>query len=172
MRYSEGPSVAVEIHVDAAPSIVWKLVSDVDLPGRFSDEFQGADWLDGVAEPSVGARFRGRNHHPAIGEWATTSFITELEEERLFGWAVNDPDQSGSRWRFELTPDDDGTLLRQWAMLGPGPSGISVEIELNPDEEEQIVERRLQEHRVNMQRTVEGIKALAEDAALDIGRLS
>ena len=162
MRYSDGPSVDVEVHVDAPASFVWKLVSDVDLPGRFSDEFQGADWLDGVTGPAVGARFRGRNHHPAIGDWETTSFITELEEERLFGWAVNDVEQSGSRWRFELEPDGDGTLLRQRATLGPGPSGISVEIELSPDDEEEIIERRLQEHRVNMQRTVEGIKALAE----------
>jgi hypothetical protein len=31
-----------------------------------------------------------------------------------------------------------------------------------PDKEERIIERRLEEHRANMQATVDGIKALAE----------
>jgi hypothetical protein len=33
-----------------------------------------------------------------------------------------------------------------------------------PDKEERIIARRLDEHRANMQRTLEGIKALAESA--------
>jgi len=33
-----------------------------------------------------------------------------------------------------------------------------------PDKEERIVARRLEEHRANMQLTLEGIKALAEGA--------
>lgn len=162
----------VEIHVDAPASAVWQLVSDIDLPGRFSDEFQGAEWLDGTTRPAIGARFKGRNHHPEIGDWETISFITDLEEERIFGWAVNDVERSASRWRFEIEPDGDGIRLRQRARLGPGPSGTSYEIELNRDAEEQIIERRLAEHRVNMQRTVEGIKALAENASVDTGRPS
>ena len=42
---------------------VWALVTDIDLPARFSSEFQGATWLDDG--PAVGARFVGHNHHPA-----------------------------------------------------------------------------------------------------------
>jgi uncharacterized protein YndB with AHSA1/START domain len=162
MRYADGPETEVQVHVNAPVARVWELISDVDLPGRFSEEFQGAEWLDGAAGPAVGVRFKGRNHHPEIGEWETVSFITECEHERVLAWAVNDPDQPGSSWRFELEPDGDGTRLRQRGRLGPGPSGTSVEIELSPDDEERIVERRLAEHRVNMQRTVEGIKQVAE----------
>lgn len=161
-RYADGPSAEVDLVVDAPVAKVWELVSDVNLPGRFSSEFRSAEWLDGAVAPAVGARFRGRNVHPQIGEWHTTSIITDLEPGRRIAWAVNDVDNPGSWWCFEVEPIADGTLLRQRVRLGPGPSGISYEIQLDPEHEEQIVERRLGEHRTNMQRNLEGIKALAE----------
>ena len=161
-RYSGGPTVEVETFVDAPIDAVWELVSDIDLPGRFSDEFQGADWLDGATGPAVGARFRGRNFHPAIGHWETVATVIELEHRRRLGWSVNDVDNPASSWWFELTPGGNGTRLRQRARLGPGPSGLSVEIDVHPEDEERIVARRLAEHRVNMQRTVDGIRSLAE----------
>jgi len=46
--------------------------------------------------------------------------------------------------------------------MGPGPSGISVAIEAMPDKEPRILQRRILEHHVNMMRTVEGIKTIAE----------
>lgn len=161
-RYADGPSAEVSILIDAPVTKVWELVSDVNLPGRFSDEFQEAEWLDGAVAPAVGARFRGRNHHPQIGQWHTTSTITDLVPGRRIAWAVNDVDNPASWWCFELEPAGAGTGLRQRARLGPGPSGVSYEIQLHPDREEQIVERRLSEHRTNMQRNLDGIKALAE----------
>jgi len=45
---------------------------------------------------------------------------------------------------------------------GPGPLGISVAIEAMPDKEPRILQRRILEHHVNMMRTVEGIKTIAE----------
>ncbi len=162
MRYADGPSVDVEVHIDAPPARVWELVSDIDLPARFSEEFQGAEWLDDAVGPALGARFTGRNRHPAAGEWATTSVVVGCEPERAFAWAVGDPDHPSATWRFELSPEDGGTRLRQHATIGPAPSGLSAAIERMPDKEERIVERRLDEHRANMQRVLDGIKALAE----------
>jgi uncharacterized protein YndB with AHSA1/START domain len=162
MRYADGPSVEAEVHVDASPARVWELVSDIELPSRFSDEFQGGTWLDDALGPAPGARFRGRNRHPAIGEWETTSVVVTCEPEVTFAWAVGEADHPSASWRFELAAEGDGTRLRQKAVLGPGPSGLSHAIEQRPDKEERIIERRLEEHRANMQRTLDGIKALAE----------
>ena len=162
MRYADGPSVLVEAHVDAPPSRVWELVSDIALPARFSEEFQGAEWLDGATGPTAGARFRGTNRHPAIGEWETTSVVVACDAERAYGWAVGDPDRPSASWRFDLEPDGTGTGLRYSCVLGPGPSGLSYAIEQRPDKEERIIERRCEEHRANMQRVLDGIKALAE----------
>ena len=155
--------MSVDVLVAAPVERIWVIVSDVSVPARFSQELQGADWLDD--EVGAGARFRGRNRHPAAGEWETTCVVTDFEPGRSFGWAVGDPDFPSARWRFDLSQEADGVRLRQWAQLGPAPSGLTPAIEAMPDKEERIVARRLDEHRANMQATVEGIKALAEEAS-------
>ena len=47
-------------------------------------------------------------------------------------------------------------------MIGPGRSGTSRAIEMNPDKEARVLRRRLGEVQANMERTVQGIKTLAE----------
>ena len=163
-RYADGPVVEVEILIAAPPEAVWPLISDINLPGRFSNEFKSADWSPGVSGPSIGASFVGRNSHPAVGEWETTSFIELYEEPEVFGWVVSDPERPGAAWRFYLEAAPGGSRLRQWARMGPGPSGLTPAIKAMPDKEEQIVARRLQEWRANMMATLEGIKELAEKA--------
>jgi Polyketide cyclase / dehydrase and lipid transport len=160
MRYADTPTAEVEVTVHASPERVWVLVTDINVPARFSSEFAGAEWLG--EGPCVGARFKGSNEHPAIGAWQTTSVVTRCEPGRLFEWAVGDPEHPSAMWRFELAPVDDGVRLRQWCQMGPAPSGLSIAIEAMPDKEERIVARRLDEFRANMLATVEGIKQLAE----------
>ena len=159
MRYADGPTVEVEIRIDAPPAAVWPAVRDITTPARFSEELQEARWL--VEERT---RFAGRNRHAAIGEWETTCVVVTDEPERCFAWAVGDAAAPSASWRFTLEPEGDGgaTVLRQWMQIGPAPSGLSPAIEAMPDKEERIIARRLEEHRANMQRTVDGIKALVE----------
>lgn len=155
MRFADGPTVEVALHIDASPSVLWALVSDVRVPARFSGELQEAYWIDEV-------RFKGRNRHPAAREWETTCTLVANEPEAVFGWVVGDPEAPAAEWRFSIEPEASGATLRQWARLGPGPSGLTSAIAARPDKEERIVERRLEEHRANMSKTLEGIKALAE----------
>jgi uncharacterized protein YndB with AHSA1/START domain len=162
MRYSDCPTVEVAIHIDAPPDRVWPLLTDIDLPARFSGEFQGARWLDGRAGPAVGARFAGRNRHQAIGEWETTCVVVACEEGRVFAWAVGEPEHPSASWSFELEPEQGGSRLRQWARMGPAPSGLTAAIEAMPEKEERIVARRLDEFRANMTSVLEGIRVLAE----------
>ncbi len=162
MKYADGPTVQVSVEIDAAPDEVWPLVTDIELPARFSSEFQGAEWLDDDRAPGVGARFRGLNQHPYVGEWETTSTVVASEPGRVFSWAVSDPDTPAATWRFEIEPVGTGSRLTQWVRLGPGPSGLTPAIEAMPDREDDIIDRRLSEHRQNMTATVEGIKALVE----------
>jgi hypothetical protein len=165
LRLSDCPTAEVSVVVAAAPRAVWPLVADIELPARYSSEFQGGEWLDGVTVAALGARFKGRNYHPAAGEWETTSTICEYEPQQRLGWSVGSPEFPAARWRFVLVPEADGTRLTQWVQLGPGPSGISNAIESMPDKESRILYRRLAEHRANMQATIDGIKALAESLA-------
>jgi hypothetical protein len=166
VRYADQPTVRVEIHVAAEPADIWALVSDINLPSEFSSEFVGADWLDGSNAPdiAVGARFRGRNAHEAIGEWQTECSVIAFEPERAFGWEVLGPEGPSAEWRFEIEPDASGTgcTVSQWARMGPGPSGLTPAIQRMPEKEEKIIARRLEEWRANMTANLEGIKALVE----------
>jgi hypothetical protein len=155
LRYADGPAVEVEALIAAPPAVVWALVSDITTPIRFSQELQDVRWIDEE-------RFVGRSRHPSIGEWETTCTVVGRSPEREFAWVVGDPDHPSAAWRFTLEPAAPGTRLRQWMRMGPAPSGLNLAIETWPDKEERIVGRRLEEHRLNMQTTVDGIKRLAE----------
>ncbi|GAA4906437.1 SRPBCC family protein [Streptomyces coeruleoprunus] len=173
MRYADGPTVTCETSIEAPPASVWGLVTDIGLPARLSPELQRAEWLDGARGLAVGARFEGRNHHELLGDWRTHACVTELVEERVFAWAVVDPDDRFgggepdwahplASWRFELAPRDGGTVLRQSARIGPARSGVSLAVDRAPDREEAIVAMRLGELRTNIEATLRGIKSLAE----------
>ena len=163
MRYADGPTAEAEVEVAATADQVWRLVSDVAVPARFSGELQGAEWLD---DPGPGARFVGRNEHPALGAWETTSWVTRYEPNRAFEWAVTDAEQPSATWWFHLEErPGGGVVLRHGGRMGPAPSGLSIAIEAMPAKEERIVARRLEEWTANLQATVAGIKALAEAEA-------
>jgi hypothetical protein len=162
LRYADCPTTQAELRIDAAPSVVWQLVCDIQTPAEFSSEFQGGQWLDDAAGPALGARFRGRNFHEARGAWETVSTVCEFEPERAFGWAVGDPAVPSARWRFSLEPEGTGTVIRQWMQMGPGQSGVSELIAQMPDKEHRILRRRLAEHQANMVATLAGIKHRAE----------
>jgi F420-dependent oxidoreductase-like protein len=155
MRYADGPSVEVDIYIDAPPAAVWAIASDVTTPSRFSPELVEVSWIDDV-------RFRGRSRHPSIGEWETISTVVANQAGSVFAWVVGDPENPSAQWRFTLEPEGPGTRLHQWMRMGPAPSGLNAAIEARPDKEERIIARRLEEHRTNMAATVEGIRDLAE----------
>jgi nitroreductase len=167
---ADGPGTVVEVDIDAPPNAVWKYVSDIGFPARFSDEFLGARWADDVEGPAIGAEFIGRNTHPAIGEWEVSCFVDEYEVDREFGWITSDRDDPGARWRFELSSIAGATRLRFSVIIGPGRSGITMAIGAMPDKEPKILANRIREHRENMQRVIEGIAAavavdITDDAA-------
>ena len=160
LRLADQPGTFVEVEIAAPPEVVWTLVTDLDMPARFSSEFLGARWIDDG--PALGASFVGRNQHRAIGEWEVPSFVDEFEDGVRFGWATVDASNPGSRWCFDLARTAAGTTLRYSLSLGPGPSGITIAIEAMPEKEQRILQRRIAEHHANMLRTVQGIAALAE----------
>jgi len=166
MRYAECPTVSVSTVVRASAADVWDIVSDIALPTRFSTELRSVRWIDEYDGPALGARFVGRSFHEASGEWETTCEISGFEHERLFEWTVRGLDgETSSIWRFTISPVDAGTVeLEMWFQMGPGRGGLNFAIDRMPDKEERIVARRLSEHRANMERTLAGIKEVAEAA--------
>jgi uncharacterized protein YndB with AHSA1/START domain len=162
MRYADGPVAEATVHVSAPPEVLWALVSDIHLVASLSREVQEVAWLDDVREPAVGAAFKGRSRHPQVGEWTTTSRVIACDPPRVFAWAVEDPADPAALWRFELTPRDGGTQLRQWARMGPGFSLLCTAIAAMPDKEERIVAGRLREWQAGIEANLAALKELAE----------
>lgn len=156
------PGVTVEVDIAAPARRVWELVTDINLPSRFSDEFQGAEWVDADG-PRLGASFVGRNKRDDR-EWQTTSFVVACDPPRVFAWNVSDPERPGAQWRFELDQVGDTTRLRQCMTMGPGMSGTSRAMENEPDKAQEILAARRETLRRNMELTTQGIKRLAESA--------
>ncbi len=165
MRYADGPSVEVETRIDAPIELVWELISDVTVPPRFSAEVQRVEWDEPGATVGVGSTFTGTNRHPRVGEWQGHCTVDTHDPPRAFGWRIGEADAPAAVWRFTIEEDGGSVILRQYGQIGPGPSGLTPALEAMPDREEEIVARRLEEHRHNMQACVDGIRALADGTA-------
>jgi uncharacterized protein YndB with AHSA1/START domain len=161
-RYADTPTVEVQTWIDAPPDRVWSLATDILLMPELSDELQSAEWVSAQAFPAVGATFRGHSKHEALGEWSTICHVVECEPNRVFAWAVADPEEPTATWRFTLYPEQGGTTLKQWMQLGPARSGLSFAIDAMPDKEQKIVFVRMREFERSMTRVVAQIKLMAE----------
>ena len=135
MRLSDNPTVEVVERLACSPEQAWALVTDIELPTRADGELQRVEWLDGATAVAVGARFRGHNADPRIGEWQTESEIAEVEDGRRWVWCVGSVECPVASWGFEIEPDGDGTVVRQWAKAGTGRSPFTEFIEQHPDKE-------------------------------------
>ena len=125
------------VHFAAPPAEVWDLVSDVTRIGEFSPETFEARWLDGASEPQAGAsepqagasepqagaRFRGHVRRNGRGPvYWTTCTVTASEPGREFAFAVNGPGEVVvNTWRYQLTPDGDGTDVTESFELPGSP---------------------------------------------------
>jgi hypothetical protein len=97
LRFDDGPGLVAELDIDAAASTVWSLITDIELPARFSSEFLGAEWEGD--ERGVSAVFHGRNHHQAIGEWTIPCFVDRSTAAPASCSATpSGPARRGPRW--------------------------------------------------------------------------
>jgi uncharacterized protein YndB with AHSA1/START domain len=114
---------AVTVHMSAAPEQVWELVSDVTRVGEFSPETFEAEWLGGATGPAPGARFRGHVNRNGKGvKYWTTCRVSDCEPGRVFAFDVVMGDRVVNSWRYELTPQGDGTDVTESFRLASNPA--------------------------------------------------
>ncbi|TWS24054.1 SRPBCC family protein [Tsukamurella sputi] len=143
MRLRDRPIVEVSRELPCSPEEAWHLVTDITLPTRAEGDLQRAEWLDGATGVEVGARFRGYNADPEIGEWCTEPVVAEVEPGRRWVWSVGPVDDPLATWGFEVEPTETGARVRQWARAGTGSSPLSEYIAQHPEQEAQIIDFRL-----------------------------
>ena len=160
-RIQDGPGVVAEIDTDARPRQVWEVISDINMPAKFSDEFAGAEWLSDD-EIAAGAIFRGRSATSDGREWETNCIVTEWVERETFEWRTTDPENPGAIWRFDLAEQGAGSRLRFSMIIGKENNSTAPRAMADPSLENQILFERRLIHKANMQRVLEGVKALVD----------
>ena len=160
-RIQDGPGVVAEIDTDARPRQVWEVISDINMPAKFSDEFAGAEWLSDD-EIAAGAIFRGRSATSDGREWETNCIVTEWVERETFEWRTTDPENPGAIWRFDLAEQGTGSRLRFSMVIGKENNSTAPRAMADPSLENQILFERRLIHKANMQRVLEGVKALVD----------
>ena len=140
--------------VDAPPSAVWALVTDITRMGEWSPENTGGRWTGGATGPAVGARFVGWNRHGAV-RWPTRCRVVECAAPHRFSFAVS---ESRMTWGWRLEPEGAGTRLTQWRERTGRPSvlvrALTASGLLGRDREGMMV--------AGMPRTLAAVKAAAE----------
>ena len=165
-RVAHGPGVVAEIDTAARPAAVWKLISDINMPAQFSNEFLGAEWIsDGPL--GLGSRFLGRNEVPGKFKWEVQCIVTAWKENETFEWRITDADDPGAIWRFDLAEQGAGSRLRMSMVIGPRNNGTAPAALKDPANEERVLNGRRETLKANMQRTLEGVKALVDGARSD-----
>jgi hypothetical protein len=155
---SELPSHIDSIRIAASPERVWELVTAMERYGEWSSENTGGYWRKGEdgtpGTGQVGDQFVGVNRRDGA-EWKAPVEIVERDEHRAYAFVTGGRELDLARWRYELTPDGDGTLLtEQWELRNP-----AFFIDRGGDEE---IARRAANARESIAATLRGMKQTAE----------
>ncbi|MEU9417902.1 SRPBCC family protein [Streptomyces sp. NPDC048272] len=102
--------------VDAAPALVYDLVSEVSAIGRWSPNATDVRFDQG-AGPRVGAWFSGRNRKDGR-EWTTRSQVVRADPGNAFAFVVGGAEDGIVRWSWICRPRGRGTVVEQsWQLL-------------------------------------------------------
>jgi hypothetical protein len=104
---------SVSLHMRAAPDIIYALISDVTRTPEFSPEVVECEWIDGATGPVVGARFKGRNKMPNRPTFSNKPIVTIADPGRRFAFSRTEPFGGTVEWRYDLTPDGQGTTVAE-----------------------------------------------------------
>lgn len=118
MSLSKPLTGEVTLRIDAPPSEVWALVTDVTRIGEFSPETFEARWTRGATGPEVGARFKGHVKRNGVGPtYWTLCTVTVCEPERHFEFSVGSDQVNINNWGYRLTAVDGGTDVTEYYRL-------------------------------------------------------
>lgn len=108
----------VDRYVDAAPEVVYGMVSDVSRMGEWSSETYRCSWRPGSMGPAVGARFRAWNRRGWM-RWFNTPTVIAADVGREFAFDRRVLGMSVI-WRYSLETLGEGTVVRESYRLRRG----------------------------------------------------
>jgi hypothetical protein len=110
----------VRLRIQAAPELLYDLVSDVPRTPEWSPEVISCRWLDGAAGAAPGARFSARNKRRWI-TWSNKPVVETAERGREFAFTRTEPGGGTIRWFYRFEPGPGGTTALGYQVLRPVP---------------------------------------------------
>ncbi len=111
--------ITVSRTVNASPDRVWRAVSDLRSMGRRSPQCRRMLVL-GSGTPATGTTTVNLNRRGLLF-WPTWSTITQWSPGELLEWRVP---LNGSRWRYTLVDNDDGTTTVTESRIVEGNTSV------------------------------------------------
>ncbi len=96
-------AISATVQMNATPTQVWQVVSDLARMPEFSPELRKAF----VVGAGLGANIIGINRRGAV-LWPTTSKVVRWEPDRAVAWKTR---ESGATWVYELEETESGTAV-------------------------------------------------------------
>src|SRR3954454_15516500 len=99
----------VTLEIDAAPSEIYGLISDITRMGEWSPECIRCQWVKDATGPAVGARFKATNKGGRGPAWFNTPVVTVADPGREFAFQRSGPGIGSYTWRYVLEATATGT---------------------------------------------------------------
>ena len=100
------------IEIQASAERIYDVITDITSIGERSPECYRAEWLDGISEAQVGARFVGYSRLGLL-KWSTTSVVTAADRGNEFAFTVLAGDRESTKWRYLIDSTGDGATLTE-----------------------------------------------------------
>ncbi|NHN56015.1 SRPBCC family protein [Calidifontibacter sp. DB0510] len=114
-------NLSTSVTIDAPPSAVWAVVSDLKRMGEWSPQCRKVI-VRGGGPIAKGTKMVNVNRE-GLKVWPTQSMVTEFEPDRAIAFRVR---ENKAIWRFDLEPAaDGGTKLTETRDVTNGTTAIS-----------------------------------------------
>lgn len=144
--------------VDASPTALYDVVSDVRRIGEWSPECRRCEWIGGASGPVVGARFKGSNRR-GVARWSTKPRVVVADPGRDFAFVTGHLGRDMTRWSYRFESTTGGTKVTEsFEMLRDMPWYFRLADRLLMG-----VKDRKADLETNMGETLRRLKAAVED---------
>lgn len=104
-------SVAADITIDADPTKVYELITDLPTLASLAPESAGMRWRSGD-KATPGAVFKGTNRN-GFRRWTTTCTVTDADPGRAFAFDVHYFGAPVAHWRYDITAEGKGCRVTE-----------------------------------------------------------
>jgi hypothetical protein len=144
--------------VDASPTALYDVVSDVRRMGEWSPECRRCEWIGGATGPAVGARFKGTNQR-GVARWSTKPRVVVADPGREFAFVTGHLGRDMTKWSYRFEPASEHThVTESFEMLRDMPWYFRLADRLLMG-----VKDRKADLETNMQETLRRLKAATEN---------